>query len=539
MSTDADVPAGNGLLPKLPPGWAWAKVAEVGEVKLGRQRSPEHHTGPHMRPYLRVANVFEDRIDLSDVLEMNFTPTEYETYKLRTGDVLLNEGQSIELVGRPALYRDELPGACFQNTLVRFRAGQAVEPKFALLVFRHYLHAKRFQRIARWTVNIAHLGAARFAEIEFPAPPLNEQRRIVEKVDELLSDLEAGVATLKRARANLKRYRAAVLKAAVEGELTADWRAAHPDAEPAEKLLDRILAERRRKWEADQLAKFKAAGKTPSKNWQDKYPEPARPTIKDLPELPARWCWAPMDHLISYLRNGYFQSPSGVTSGVRLLRINAVRPMLVNLDEYRLLPTSDDLAGYYIENGDLLFTRYNGSIDLLGVVGMVRGCTEPVVHPDKLIRVKTVQPDPMPNYLEVACNTGESRKHMAGRARTTAGQTGISGPDVREMPIPLPPLAEQAIIVSEVEQRLSVITATTEQIDRNLKRAVRLRQSILKEAVAGRLIPQDPCDEPASVMLERVRQSKVNPGSTGPGQRRGRLKPTSTPTLFNPDGRSP
>src|SRR5436309_706375 len=108
-------------LPALPPGWCWAKVCEVGAVKLGRQRSPEHHTGDHMRPYLRVANVYEDRIDLSDVLEMNFTPEEFEQYQLRYGDILLNEGQSLEWVGRPAMYRDELPGSCFQNTLVRFR----------------------------------------------------------------------------------------------------------------------------------------------------------------------------------------------------------------------------------------------------------------------------------------------------------------------------------------------------------------------------------------------------------------------------------
>src|SRR5215208_1909315 len=158
----------------LPAGWVWGTVREVGEVKLGRQRSPAHHTGPHMRPYLRVANVFEARIDTSDVMSMNFTPEEYEVYRLKAGDVLLNEGQSLELVGRPALYRGEVPGACFQNTLVRFRAGAAVLPEYALAVFRAFLHAKRFQQIARWTTNIAHLGADRFANIEFPLPPLAE-----------------------------------------------------------------------------------------------------------------------------------------------------------------------------------------------------------------------------------------------------------------------------------------------------------------------------------------------------------------------------
>src|SRR5690242_21963936 len=114
----------------LPMGWEWAKVGEVGEVKLGRQRSPEHHHGLHMRPYLRVANVYEDRIDTSDVMEMNFTAEEVEVYELKPGDVLLNEGQSIELVGRPAIYGGEVAGACFQNTLIRFRAYAGVNPRY-------------------------------------------------------------------------------------------------------------------------------------------------------------------------------------------------------------------------------------------------------------------------------------------------------------------------------------------------------------------------------------------------------------------------
>jgi type I restriction enzyme S subunit len=203
LDSDTGVGTDEPARVPLPHGWSLAKIREVGEVKLGRQRSPEHHRGPCMRPYLRVANVFEDRIDLTDVLEMNFTPQEYEIYKLEHGDILLNEGQSLELVGRPAIYRGELPGSCFQNTLVRFRSGPTVLPQFALLIFRHYLHSQRFQRIAKWTVNIAHLGATRFAELDFPVPPLGEQHRIVAKADELLSDLEAGVAALKRVRANL------------------------------------------------------------------------------------------------------------------------------------------------------------------------------------------------------------------------------------------------------------------------------------------------------------------------------------------------
>lgn len=149
----------EGFDPVLPAGWAWSRVDGAGEVTLGRQRSPKHERGKHMRPYLRVANVYEDRIDTSDVLRMNFEPEEVAIYELRDGDILLNEGQSPELVGRPAIYRGEVPGACFQNTLIRFRAYEHVDPNYALLVFRHYMHSGVFKSIARWSTNIAHLGS--------------------------------------------------------------------------------------------------------------------------------------------------------------------------------------------------------------------------------------------------------------------------------------------------------------------------------------------------------------------------------------------
>lgn len=171
----------------LPPGWAVALVRDVGRVQLGRQRAPAHHNGSNMRPYLRPANVFEDRIDTSDVMAMNFTDDEYRRYSLQPGDILLNEGQSRELVGRPAIYRGEVPGACFQNTLVRFQYSSAVLPEYALGLFRHYLRNGRFQSIAQWTTNIAHLGAERFSSLQFPLPPIAEQRRIVAKIESLFA----------------------------------------------------------------------------------------------------------------------------------------------------------------------------------------------------------------------------------------------------------------------------------------------------------------------------------------------------------------
>src|SRR5581483_6344559 len=185
---------------ELPVGWTWTTVGELGDVMLGRQRAPKYHSGPNMRPYLRVKNVFENRIDLSDVMEMDFSSEEFERYRLEPGDILLNEGQSPELIGRPAMYQGELPGACFTNSLIRFRAKAAIQPLVALYLFRHYMHSGRFQREARITTNIAHLSAGRFASIEVALPPLQEQRRIVATIEENFPRLDAAVSALRSAQ---------------------------------------------------------------------------------------------------------------------------------------------------------------------------------------------------------------------------------------------------------------------------------------------------------------------------------------------------
>jgi len=213
-----DCPRTGGGAPHgpLPQGWHWVKMSEAGDLKLGRQRAPQHHVGPNMRPYLRVANVFEARLDLSDVMEMNFEPEEAERFELRPNDVLLNEGQSTELVGRPAIYRGEIPGVCFQNTLIRFRPSKLVIPEYALTVFRAYMRTGRFQREAQQTTNIAHLSLGRLATVEFPLPPLPEQKRIVAKVDHLMSlldDLEAKLRKQEETAARLAESLAAAVAA--------------------------------------------------------------------------------------------------------------------------------------------------------------------------------------------------------------------------------------------------------------------------------------------------------------------------------------
>jgi type I restriction enzyme S subunit len=245
--------------PSLPKEWTLTQVQDVGDVQLGRQRAPVHHNGINMRPYLRVANVFENFIDISDVKTMNFSPEEYEIYHLEYGDILLNEGQSKELVGRPAMFRNEIPEVCFQNTLVRFRAYEGLIPEYALQLFISYLHNGQFIKIARQSTNIAHLGAERFAKTPFPLPPLLEQKEILLELDRqfsLITKMNDDVITSLRQAETLRQ---SILKQAFEGRLVPQ----DPNDEPASVLLEGLKAEKARH----------AAGTKKGKTLQPKSPK--------------------------------------------------------------------------------------------------------------------------------------------------------------------------------------------------------------------------------------------------------------------------
>ena len=261
-----------------------------------------------MRPYMRAANVTWKGISLHDVKEMDFTLEEFETYALRRGDLLLSEASgSASEVGKPAVWNDEVPGCCFQNTLIRVRAPESLVPFLHLHFYKDALTGE-FARAARG-VGIHHLGAKTLSEWEIHLPPRDEQRRIVETVDSYFTRLDGVAATLERVRRNLKRYRASILKAAVEGRLVpteADLaRAEGRDYEPASVLLQRILVERRRRWEEAELARMKAAGKTPKDDrWKARYKEPTVPDTATLSPLPEGWCWATSDQLFWFVTSG-------------------------------------------------------------------------------------------------------------------------------------------------------------------------------------------------------------------------------------------
>lgn len=230
-------------LPELPEGWCWTTVDAVGDVLLGRQRAPQYLTGEWSRPYLRVANIKDDRIDFDDVKEMDFDHAHFEKYQLEPGDILVSEGQSPELVGQSAIYRGGIPELCFQKTLHRFRSVPGgPSPEYAQVVFRAHVKNEVFKNVASITTNIAHLTLTKFKRSRFPLAPRAEQERIAVEVDRLLSVADASNADVAIQLGRAGRLRQSILKWAFEGRLVDQT----PNDEPASVLLERIAAERER-----------------------------------------------------------------------------------------------------------------------------------------------------------------------------------------------------------------------------------------------------------------------------------------------------
>lgn len=197
----------------LPSGWKWSTVGEVADVQLGRQRSPQHHQGPNMHPYVRAANVTWQGMHLDDVKEMDFTPAEAQRFALEPGDILLNEASgSPNEVGKPAIWRGEIAGCCFQNTLLRVRSSQLVPSYLYWYLYGAALRG-RFGEAARG-VNIRHLGKKGLAQFPVPVAPPPEQKPIATVVEEQLSGIGAAETSLRSARHRLRFMKQAALSKA-------------------------------------------------------------------------------------------------------------------------------------------------------------------------------------------------------------------------------------------------------------------------------------------------------------------------------------
>jgi len=367
------------------------------------------------------------------------------------------------------------------------------------------------------SVTVKHLSSKTIGEIDLPLPPRAEQTRIVEKLEELFSDLDAGVAELKAAQKKLAQYRQSLLKAAVEGALTAEWRTQNKSKETGAQLLERILKERRARWEEKQLARFKEQGKTPPKGWQDKYPQPVQPDTANLPELPEGWVWASLG-LCFYVGVGATPSrkePSywngdipWVSSGeVQFSRISKTKEYIsedgLKNSSTQVNPKGSVLLGMIGEG------KTRGQVSILDIGAANNQNCAAIWVSETQIKSEFV-------YFWLWSQYDATRSGSSGN-----NQPALNKSLVEKIPMPLPPLNEIETIVDMLIAALANISEQESAVQHSLTQAAAQRKNILKSAFSGQLVAQDPNDEPASLLLERTRaERQKQPNIRKPGRTR-------------------
>lgn len=418
----------------LPGGWKVTKLADFVNSKKGKKPKfvSTVRTEDFNIPYVNI-KAFEKNI--------------VDEYTNGEGCVFCEEGDFLMVWdGSRSGYVGKAIKGAIGSTLVKLSFPKEVFQKFAY----YFLQSKYIEINTRAKgVGIPHVDPNLVWNYEFLLPPIEEQQQIVDKIEELFSELDKGIENLKAAQQQLKVYRQAVLKWAFEGRLTND-------------------------------------------------------NVEDG-ELPTGWKWVELGDLMESVRNGYSKKPDE-NGSYKILRISSVRPNNINVKDVRYLKDKIGENNEVKEN-DILFTRYNGSIDFVGVSAIVPRLYESLFYPDKLVRCRPV----MRNYyhsafITYASNSHVSRQFVLSKIKTTAGQTGISGGDIKQIPIPIPTdLKEQKNIVQEIESRLSVCDKIEETIDDSLQQAEALRQSILKKAFEGRLVKVDTQQEAKVISIHAMR----------------------------------
>ena len=426
---------------------------------------------------------------------MDFTPEEFETYALRRGDLLLSEASgSASEVGKPAVWNDEVPDCCFQNTLIRVRARESLVPFLHLHFYKDALTGT-FAKAARG-VGIHHLGARTLSDWQIHLPPADQQRRIVEIVHSYFSRLDTVTATLGRVRRNLKRYRASILKAAVEGQLVPTEaelaRAENRGYKPASALLKGILAERRRRWEERELARMAAAGKTPRNDgWKAKYQEPNPPNAAALPPLPDGWCWATVEVLGHTDEQPVLTGPFGtslakrdfVTDGIPVVTIGCLDTS--GIDRRKLLhitPTkAKELRRYSLRSGDVLFSRMAS----VGRAGLIDHSLDGALFNYHIMRLRLNRHAVDPSFFLIYIQGSAVVENYVTNINHGMTRDGINTTQLLRLPVPIPPRAEQDRITREVNTLLSLEQKYVKTIDTNLLRSATLHQAILKRAMSA------------------------------------------------------
>ncbi len=485
---------------KLPQGWVKATVDDLAEFVNGFAFKPAHweSTGT---PIIRIQNLTNPE------KPFNYTKIDVpEIYEVNNGDLLVSWSATLDAFiwrGNKAWLNQHIfkvvpRPSFFHSGLLFYWMKIAIEE----MITTEHLHGSTMK----------HINRGPFLAHETRLPPSNEQARIFDKLEEIFSDLDAGVKELKAAQTKLSQYRQSLLKSAVEGSLTQQWRAENSDQvqETGEQLLARILKQRREQWQQQKLAEFAEKGKTPPKNWQDKYPEPVQPDTTDLPELPEGWVWASLDMLgdiVSGVTKGTKRKAEIAVREVPYLRVANVQRGFLNLDEIKTIPaTESDIKKYTLVPGDILFNE-GGDRDKLGRGWVWYGEVENCIHQNHVFRMRAFVTDLVPEFISHHGNTfGKLWFQSAGKQTTNLAS--INKGILQEFPVPLAPVIEQNKIIELLEEELTLLAKQEEYTLAALTASEAQRKNILKSAFSGQLVPQDPNDEPASVLLEKIKQER-------------------------------
>ena len=339
---------------------------------------------------------------------------------------------------------------------------------------------------------LAHITKGMFDNSYILLPPFNEQDRIVSKLDELFTKLDAGVEELKKLKIHVKHYRQSVLKFAFEGKLTEKWRTKNKNKiEPTAKLLIKINEERK-------------------KTLGNKYKEPELLNDNDLPLTPKGWMWVLLDALIKEIQYGTSEKASKSGEGIPVIRMGNIQDSKLVYNSMKYFPLSyAQKSKYLLEDGDVLFNRTN-SAELVGKSAVYKSSLPVSVFASYLIRIKLYQDSYKPDFLNYFINSEIGKNYIKSVVSQQVGQANVNGSKLKNMPVPLLSTIEQQQIVSEIERHFSIADEAEKIIEQSLNQAERIRQSILKKAFEGKLVPQDPNDEPTEKLLERIKKNQIN-----------------------------
>ncbi len=455
-----------------------------------------------------------DRNGKFDVSELKFVAHDVDDLRINQGDVLFNNTNSPELIGKTTTV--SAPGEwAFSNHMTRLRPPADISSRFVAYQLHYLWMSGYFRHRCTNHVNQASIAASTLANsVPLIVAPTHEQNRIVAEIEKQFTRLDDAVAALKRVQVNLKRYRASVLKTACEGRLVpTEAELARKEGrsyEPASELLKRILAERRAKWGADYHQTVIAAGKPPKDdNWKKRCAEPATPDANALPRLLDGWTWATLDQLSTRITKGSSPGWQGFeyqVSGIPFIRSQNVLWGELELSDMVFLEQrfNDEHSGSIIREGDVLLNIVGASIGRSAIATALdeANCNQAVA----IIRTPAI--GKLNRFLMYQL-IGPETQHHVHHASADVARANFNLDDIKPTPGRLPPLQELERIVNEIDRRFSGI-ANIESIARHLsaKSAV-LRGAILRSAFSGKLVPQDANDEPASALLERIRAERA------------------------------